>query len=406
MNSVSKITGALLKMERIKQDKGQKEVCYGICVPSYLSKIEHGTVKADNEIIIKLYERLGVLYEGDEGILSGYKEKIEKYFYLLHYHLDTKDLYAELAKSDHQLSYGALCIEWLIIKGMEGEPVLMQLEQLQEAMNAKQRAYYLLLRFKEYTDPAQRVSDYEEACAVISNSFAMIHLCMAYFFHGDYPAIHRMENRTVTMALEEGNTYRLAEYYFLNGSSYACLNMEEMMMSNYNRSVHFLQNTGWKEEMPDLYYNIGATYISLEKYEPAVEYLLKAQTLREKPDFLTTHKLAVAYIRKGQLKEGRAYLKKIEEVFLTEETYTELERLIYEEACMECEKDFLDNPGYIELLERLIEAIGKERHFGFLYFYKEVIVKAYKRQRKYKKALEFEQKISSQVIKTGIKNHF
>ena len=41
--------GTLLKLERTKQNKGQKEVCYGICVPSYLSKIEHGSVTPDEE---------------------------------------------------------------------------------------------------------------------------------------------------------------------------------------------------------------------------------------------------------------------------------------------------------------------------------------------------------------------
>ena len=38
--------GMILRAERIRQGKGQKEVCYGICVVSYLSKIERGNFKA------------------------------------------------------------------------------------------------------------------------------------------------------------------------------------------------------------------------------------------------------------------------------------------------------------------------------------------------------------------------
>ena len=49
-----RLAGTILKLERLKQGKGQKEICYGICVPSYLSKIEHGTVSADEEILSKL----------------------------------------------------------------------------------------------------------------------------------------------------------------------------------------------------------------------------------------------------------------------------------------------------------------------------------------------------------------
>lgn len=43
--------GMLLKLERIKQNKGQKEICFGICVPSYLSKIERNLVQADENYL-------------------------------------------------------------------------------------------------------------------------------------------------------------------------------------------------------------------------------------------------------------------------------------------------------------------------------------------------------------------
>ena len=49
------------------------------------------------------------------------------------------------------------------------------------------------------------------------------------------------------------------------------------MMDCFERSIHLLQNTAWQQELADLYYNIGATYISLEKYAAAWEYLEKAE---------------------------------------------------------------------------------------------------------------------------------
>ena len=44
--------GMILRAERIRQGKGQKEVCYGICVVSYLSKIERGSAEPDMAILI------------------------------------------------------------------------------------------------------------------------------------------------------------------------------------------------------------------------------------------------------------------------------------------------------------------------------------------------------------------
>ncbi len=66
---------------------------------------------------------------------------------------------------------------------------------------------------------------------------------------------------------------------------------------------------------------------------------------------------------------------------------------------MEAEEGFLNNPEYLELLEKLIRAIKEELHFGYLYFYRDVIVEACKRQRRYRQALEFEQEISSGIVK-------
>ena len=58
--------------------------------------------------------------------------------------------------------------------------------------------------------------------------------------------------------------------------------------------------------------------------------------------------------------------------------------------------------GYLELLERLIQALKQDCHFGHLYFYRDRMLEACTRQRKYKRALEFEGEISSMVIKSGI----
>ena len=66
----TKIQGALLRIERLHQNKGQKEICFGICVPSYLSKIEHGTVTPDEEIIHKLFQKMNISFYTEEEIIG------------------------------------------------------------------------------------------------------------------------------------------------------------------------------------------------------------------------------------------------------------------------------------------------------------------------------------------------
>ena len=65
---------------------------------------------------------------------------------------------------------------------------------------------------------------------------------------------------------------------------------------------------------------------------------------------------------------------------------------------MEMEEGYLENPEFEKLLERLIDVLKKEMHFGYLFFFQDVIIQVYTVQRKYKKALEFQKEISCKTI--------
>lgn len=405
------IQGALLRMERLRQNREQKEVCFGICVPSYLSKIEHGTVCPDEEIVRKLFAKLGIVWQDDEKALEELRRKVAAYFHNCSYAFETKELYEELCRQELTLRYSGLVIDWLLIQGMETmryggtqggdlvkaakrQETMELLKALEDHMDRKQRAYYLILRFREQPQ-AQAAQEWcLQAVEVLNNCFAYMTLAEFYYLRGDYSAICRLENRFTAIALEEGNTYYLADYYFMKGSAYACLNMESLMMENYQKSIHFLQNTGWGEELSAFYYNIGATYLSLKKYNEAIAYLEKSQD-----SALKYHKLALAHIRGGAVEAGKEFLEKMKNEILKENSCDETDLLRYEEACAECQENFLEDPEYLELLEKLIVSVKKNYPFGHLYFYREVVIEAYKRQRKYKKALEFEEEISQKVAK-------
>lgn len=410
------LPGTLLKMERMRQERGQKEVCYGVCVPSYLSKIEHGLVQPDPGILKKLFTKLGITWEADESVLGPCREQMEAYFYRMEYRLDTEEIYRTLAKKGGMLCYSPLTIDWLLIEGFElvygnrkegvsashkaDNPVSL-LASLKESMDSRQAAYYKLLLYWEDMKSPEGVRLCREASETLGSSFAMNVLCFAYIQQGEYSAIHQMENRVVAAALEEGNTYQLANYYFYKGTAYACLNLEDMMTVYYERNIRLLQNTAWKSELCDVYYNLGASYVSLKRYEKALEYLEKVEAQGQEYSAVS-HKKALALIRSGRKEEARKFLEKMKNQLLTDPGSSEADYLKYEEACMECREEFLDAPEYLDLLERLMEALRREYHFGHLYFYRDVMVEACKRQRKYKKALEFEQEISSKTLKRDI----
>jgi len=202
----------------------------------------------------------------------------------------------------------------------------------------------------------------------------------------------------VTAALEEGNVYALADYYFMNGSAYACVDMDEMMTVYYERTRRLLQNTGWwKEYEQGLYYNMGATYLAVGRYEEALDCLNRVRS----EDFLLCHKKAWLHLLLGNTREADHYLAIMKQLLSRKDMKGKMaERLMYEELCMEQKPDFTADPAYLDLIERLIKALTKEKSFGFLYQYKNVILEAYTRQRKYKKALEFSEQISAKTRKS------
>ena len=381
--------GMILRAERIRQGKGQKEVCYGICVVSYLSKIERGSAEPDMAILKQLFARLG---KWDRLLMSPLTIDIR---------LVSAIYYSESAWKEVDKSF----IESLMKKEADGNDIqnflnenVSTLVRLEDCMDEKQYAYYSLVCSRLTKDPAEKMEWYQKVQHGLQNTLGMCCLIAGYYEQAEYDAIHRMENRFVTAALEEGNVYALADYYFMNGSAYACVDMDEMMTVYYERTRRLLQNTGWwKEYEQGLYYNMGATYLAVGRYEEALDCLNRVRS----EDFLLCHKKAWLHLLLGNTGEADHYLAIMKQLLSRKDMKGKMaERLMYEELCMEQKQDFTADPAYLDLIERLIRALIKEKSFGFLYQYKNVILEAYTRQRKYKKALEFSEQISAKTRKS------
>lgn len=411
--------GTLLRLERLRRNRGQKEVCHGICVVSHLSKIERGLVTPDEAILKQLFARLDVSYETDPEFLASARGLLEDYFYRLRYGLDTAEVYRKLWTHRKRLSASPFTVDFLLVceieacvclerdgkdirepegeaesRGAEDEIAL--LGQLTETMDEAQYAYFCWILARRENDTTKKLSLCRRVYEGLDNTFGMLSLIDGYYAHEDYNEIHRLENRLTSMALDEGNVYALASYYFMKATAYSCVDMDEMMAVYYERTRLLLQNTGWWERFaPMLYYNMGATYVATGKYDRALDCLNRVPG----EDFLLCHKKAWLHLRLGNRREAEHFLDKMKNILLSTEQTGEADALMYEELCMERQEDFTADPKYLELAEKLIRTLKKERSFGFLYQYKDVITEAYMRQRKYKKALEFQKEISSKVQK-------
>ncbi|MFL0252090.1 hypothetical protein ACJDT4_16845 [Clostridium neuense] len=296
MKSKDPYAGMLLKLERIKQNKGQKEICFGICVPSYLSKIERNLVQADEKILQELFERLNIKYCFKEEFITKAANLINTYFKNQFYGLDNKKIFCELKESSAELNYSPLAIDWLLIQGFEkNKNVIPLLSQLQDVMSEHQLALYYIIQPLEIKDANKMLKSYKKSYRILENSYSLLYVMEAYFLLGQYDKVNECANQCISIALEEGNTWALAECFDMQGCVYAALNVEPLMLQFYKRCINLLQNTLWKEKLSGTYYNIGAVYLQNGKYELAMQYLNKVTELE--CDFLLNHKKALVKIR-------------------------------------------------------------------------------------------------------------
>ena len=281
-----------------------------------------------------------------------------------------------------------------MIKGLAGDnTVIPLLKEIAFGFSKEQEAFYYLLVGMYTEEREKKLSFYGKASEIMHYSYFMLMQGYAYLENSNYTGIHSLEGHLIPTALEEGNIYTMAEYYLLKGTAYGSLDMDEMMLIYYKRAIRMCENTGWAHIKDNAYYNIGAVYLCQNRFAEAKEYLNKV----ENETFLLLHKKALLAIRSGDFLNGKEYLKQMKCHLLDEEEGT-LKHLIYQEAVMELEEDFMLNPEYELLLDKLIVELKKHMHFGFLYSFKDVIISTYIAHRKYKKALEFQNEISANVM--------
>ena len=199
-----RLPGALLRMERTRQGLMLKQVCQGVCVTSYLSKIEHGNAQPDPAMLTALFARLGVVYISAEAELAPLRTLLADWHDHYLYGLDTREVFRQLMAQDALLTYSPLCGDWLIVRGLEGEDVFAQLDELAACLSPRQRAYRdLAWASGHMNDPASLLLA-REAAAVLGDSRVLLDTCWIAMQLGDYALIHRMESRVTALALEEG----------------------------------------------------------------------------------------------------------------------------------------------------------------------------------------------------------
>ena len=205
-NGGTNVEGQMLKIERLRQGKELKEVAGRICSVSSLSKIERGKQKVDSDMLVKLYEELGIKYENDIEFIEGMGHYIKQYFYETIYQFEHESL-AILELENDRLNYSPLALEWMIIRAMEFEDrdVLNILDQCVDFMNQEQLGWYYLIH--RYEDKNLSLKKRIKGHRILQNSYSTLELMWNYWTRGEYSQVNKLSSMALNFALDEGRSH-------------------------------------------------------------------------------------------------------------------------------------------------------------------------------------------------------
>ncbi len=403
--------GLLIRQKRLEQNLSQEGLCKGICVVSYLSKIEQGKVNPGLDIVEQLFAVLGITFLTDEEKIKRLRGLLWEYFDCYFHDEDTAKLAEMIEQEQQDYENSELNLSWQLFRLYQSldkekenlpenaENQLLKLKELQIYMTKNQLFLYGILmgknkklRFEERMQWLQLAGQQNMGSYVLCRQG---HLC---FKEGKYiEAVHYLE-LAYQMAAEEGNANVLLESSFLIATCYSNHDIDNM--KRYYQRAMELCRVIRPELMYVIYYNIGATYAEYGYYEEAVEYLQKSKQFLEEQDrertekddwLLMYHKLAFSYIQLGRKDLGESCLSVAKE-FMDEHTNGTIVKML-RVIELRLQENYMENPEYESLLKEVYETAGEELGYGFQIYHGRYLIELYKAKRRYKEALEITEKL-------------
>lgn len=394
--------GFLLKYYRLKNNFSQEGICKGICTVSYLSKIENGTALPSQEIIEQLFAVLGIVTCWDEEKLKDAEKLIHVYFDKVFHMEDVTHIAKHINTYKELFEISPLYLRFQLFKIQEASQqqpeqlphLFEQIKPFISYMNEKEKVLYELLYGEIYDDEAA----FLRADAYSPCSFSKLKLAHFYYKNGQFQKALQYCSKAYDLAAYEGNIAVMSEVSFIEGGCYCNLHQIDLMLQTYHRCMNLNRNN--ESIQSNIYYNIGASYLEVEDYQKALEYLkLAKQTQTDMLDkFLTYHKLSLTYFNLNQMSESLIYIDKAETILKqglihdgNEDIYAKMIKVVRLMNQNQTDDD------YMHLLKEVYEECGSRIIFGFQQFHGHMLIKAYMANRRYKEALNLTQQMQKKL---------
>ncbi|WP_088042549.1 helix-turn-helix domain-containing protein [Bacillus sp. EAC] len=301
------VLGSIIKINRINQNMSQQALSEGICVPSYLSKIENGEVVPSLEMIRLIFQELHIEYTDEYHFVKGNKDKLVSFFEELNLNgfIKSREIYKSLESNENKLIHSPLIIDYYIAKlafycGTNHQ------DKFKKAKKTIQSVEGLLNKVQKH-----RYFFYEAINLLVKEKD---------FIRAKEKLVLAKES------MESGHLYYfLANVDFKLGSYYGAVIYAEKALSFYLEEVNIICVSLIHQFQGILIYHLGSMDLYESYFEKAILY---AQKIKRNDILLTTLTLYL-YIQIKEKKENATTLfNHIKTLLNTDQTLSEYTSLM------------------------------------------------------------------------------
>lgn len=393
---VTHIMGTLIKMNRIQQNMSQRALCEGICVPSYLSKIESGEIIATSELINLLFDVLGIRYNDSVEFIEAGDKLFRKYLERLTFNdfKESNKLFLEIEQNKEQYIHSPLIIDYYLIKLARycstEERVFFEepdklLTQVYSQMNANQKLLYNLYKA---IDLLQLTEDYEGAMRYLKeglksgeNGHIYYWMSTTYLYQGHILKAYEYGKKAMQVYLNDANVISMMCTYELIARIYMANEDYEVAKEYFRKSVQIGLKTHETYFQSYVYHKMAWCHLCIGEIEEAMECIKKDQfpkglMMKLEPEEVQA---IIAYEKDDEKMSYHLIEKVSKEAHLKDKPIFK-----FLKACVEESYDLQK----VDVAPYLLEII-EENHkkVDILPYFKRLLVKYYKENRKYKEAV-------------------
>lgn len=398
-----KILGSIIKMNRLHQNMSQKALSEGICVSSYLSRIENAEIIPSEQVISELFDALAIHYDDSEAFLEEGEQLLKHFLEELNFNefSASKQLFEAIESQAASFRHSPLIIDYTIARLAfyctrkerdifnETRALLLSVESLMT--NLQKFRFYLydgIDHAKVYKDPVGAHEKLLSAYEYGMNGHLYYWLGFTELEMGKTVSAFKWFEQALNQYVDEANLISIIGATEMLGMTLYHSGDYHTGLQYFERGLKLSQKLGSPAYIASVYSNIAWGRLCLNQYQEAL-------SVPEEHRQLFTTEISIHYgviaLLANLGMENPMCIHELEPLFQGDEKplMKLLHSLFKTPELINWSEKIIDHEP---TLKRLVEMASKV-NTALMRYFAGMLIQYYKSNRRYKEALELSESL-------------